>query len=392
MTDTNTLSQSRAERIAIVGGGAAGLACAWRLAGAGLSVTLIEAGEPGAGAMGASGGMLAAGYESALEVDAGHALSEAFSVFAQASADLWPGWAERLQAETGRALGYERRGSLTPLFTADESERAAAAVERARALGVETERLDSDGVGEAEPSLARSVGAIVFPGDGQVDNRALGLALSDGVRQRGVEIITGRRVTGLERTTGRVSGVQVEGADPIGADVVIISAGAADIPGAPGLVHMEPVKGQMIAFAAARPLAPSRIIRGFSIYLAAKPKMRLVAGATSEPGADDALTDDEAIARLTAAARTAIPGLAAVPVMQRWAGVRPCTRDLMPVIGEIEPGLMIAGGGYRNGVLLAPAMAEALAARLGVGEDWPSARPFAPDRDSLKDAAAGSQR
>ena len=383
MSDPTIIADQTTARIVIVGAGAAGLACAWRLAGAGSAVTLIEAGEPGTGALRASGGMLAAGFESAVELDPDHPLAGDFAALAHAAADLWPSWSERLQDESGRALGYERRGSLTPFFTAEDSERAAAAVERARALDVETARLDADGLADEEPSLAPALGAVVFPRDGQIDNRALGAALTDAARTRGVEIVRGREVTGLERAAGRVSGVALDLGEPIAADAVILAAGAAAAPGAPDTVAMEPVKGQMIAFAADRPLAPSRIIRSFSIYLAAKPAMRLVAGATSEPGRDDGRTDDEAVARLTEAARAAIPGLAAVPVMERWAGVRPRPADSMPIIGELEPGLFMAGGGYRNGVLLAPAIAEALAAKLGVGEDWPTARPFAPDRPAL---------
>lgn len=382
MSQDPSIPENSAARIVIVGAGAAGLACAWRLAGAGLPVTLVEAETPGAGAMGASGGMLAAGFESVIELAADHPLAGAFHRFAQASADLWPGWAERLQSETGLALGYERRGSITPILTVAESERAAAASERARALGVATERLDAAGLAKAEPSLAAGLGALVFPGDGQVDNRALGAALVDGVRARGVRLIKDRRVTGIERSGGAVSAVTLANGETIAAQVVIFAAGVHPFADSPTLA-MEPVKGQMIAFAADRPLAPSRIVRGFSIYLAAKPSMRLVAGATSEPGVMDETTDDDAIARLTEAARLAIPGLRAVPVTERWAGVRPRAADSMPVIGEVEPGVFLAGGGYRNGVLLAPAMAEALAAKLGVGEDWPSARPFSPHRSGL---------
>ena len=380
---SSSLTQSSRERIVIVGGGAAGLACAWRLAGAGLPVALIDAGEPGEGALRASGGMLAAGFECAVELQSDNPLAQAFVRFAGAAAELWPAWADRLQSESGRALGFERRGALTPIFTAEESERAAAAMERARELGVETRRWDGDAVADAEPCLADTLGALEFPHDGQVDNRALGIALVDAARARGVEMFRGRTVTGLERAGGRVSAVTLDRGDPIGAGAVIFAAGAATIPEVDAGLSMEPVKGQMIAFAAARPLAPSRIVRGFSIYLAAKPGVRLVAGATSEPGCADEDTDDAAIERLTEAARAAIPGLAAVPVADRWAGVRPRAADSMPIVGEIEPGVFIVGGGYRNGVLLAPAMAEALAAKLGEGEDWPSAAAFGPDRESL---------
>ncbi|MCR9130739.1 MAG: FAD-dependent oxidoreductase [Alphaproteobacteria bacterium] len=386
MSDTSIIADQAAGRIVVIGGGASGLSCAWRLAGAGLKVTLIEAGEPGGGALHASGGMLAAGFESAVELQPDHLLASAFVRFAEAASDLWPGWAERLQAESGRALGYERRGSIIPIFTAEESERAAAAMDRARALGIETSRYDAAALHEAEPSLARALGAIVFPRDGQVDNRALGKALTEAARGRGVDIIKGRSVTGLERSAGRVTGVTLDLGDPVDAEAVILASGTGAISGAPPVMAMEPVKGQMIAFAAARPVAPAHVVRGFSIYLAAKPGTRLVAGATSEPGVEDPGTDDEAIARLTAAARAAIPGLVAAPVMERWAGLRPRTADSMPVIGEVEPGLLAAGGGYRNGVLLAPAIAEALAAYLGVGEDWPSAAPFSPRRPGLTGA------
>jgi glycine oxidase len=386
MSDPSLIAEKAEGRIVIVGGGASGLSCAWRLAGAGLPVTLIEAGEPGRGALHASGGMLAAGFECAVELPTGHELASQFVRFAEASADLWPGWSDRLQSESGRALGYERRGAMLPIFTADESERAAAAMERARSLGLEAQRLDADAVRKAEPSLAPALGAILFPKDGQVDNRALGLALTEAARARGVTYITGRSVTGLERAGGRVKGVLLDQGDPVRAEVVILATGALSLPEGPSVMAMEPVKGQMIAFAAARPMAPAHVIRGFSIYLASKPGTRLVAGATSEPGLEDGNTDDEAIARLTEAARAAIPGLAAAPVMERWAGLRPRAADSMPVIGEIEPGVLAAGGGYRNGVLLAPAIAEALAAYLNVGEAWPSAAPFAPDRPALQDA------
>lgn len=383
MSDTPIIPESSRHRIVVVGAGAAGLACAWRLAGAGHAVTLIEAGEPGEGAMKASGGMLAAGYECTVELEEGRPLAEAFARLTEAAAELWPAWADRLQQESGRAVGYERRGSLLPIFSADESVRAAACAERARELGVRIERLDGEGVRNAEPSLAAALGGIAFPGDGQVDNRALGQALAEAASARGVKIISRRKVQALDRRAGAVAGVILDPDERIAADAVILATGVASLPDLPRQMAMTPVKGQMIAFAAQRPLAPSRIIRGFSIYLAAKPGMRLVAGATSEPDACDNVTDDEAVARLTAAARAAIPGLCAVPVMDRWAGVRPRSADSLPVIGELEPGLFAAGGGYRNGVLLAPAIAEALTAMIGKGEAWPAAAPFTPDRAGL---------
>ncbi|MFW5660672.1 MAG: NAD(P)/FAD-dependent oxidoreductase [Oceanicaulis sp.] len=380
----SNIVRNAALRIAVLGAGAAGLAAAWRLARDGHSVTVCDRGEAERSALWASGGMLAGGFEAGAELETDHPLAAAFADLARRGADLWPDWTARLEAETGMALGYERRGSLLPAFTAEESERASAVMERARALGFDATRLDAETVAESEPGLAATLGGIEFSGDGQLDNRALRDALLDALRAAGAAIETGE--ARLETEAGHVQTVVIDGKRRIKADLVVLASGAFNVDGAPAVAAAEPVKGQMVAFAAGRPLAPNRVVRGFSIYLAAKPGQRLVAGATSEPGKGGLETDDAAIEVLMAAARAAVPGLAAVPVSERWAGLRPRAADSMPVIGEAGPGLLIATGGYRNGVLLAPALAEAVAAYAATGRIEGAAAPFTPSRPGLAGA------
>ncbi len=378
---TPNIVRNHGLRIAVVGAGAAGLAAAWQLARAGHGVTVCDRGDPARSALWASGGMLAGGFEAGAELDPAHPLAGAFADLARRAAGLWPDWVKRLEAETGLALGYEQRGSLLPAFTAEESERASAVMERARALGYEANRLDAAAIAASEPGLAPSLGGVEFPGDGQLDNRALREALVDAVRRAGGVFETGE--ARIETVAGGAREVVMDETRRVTADLIVLAAGAFAVKGGPAAAMTEPVKGQMVAFAASRPLAPNRIVRGFSIYLAAKPGQRLVAGATSEPGEAGLETDDEAIERLVAAARRAAPGLAAVPVTERWAGLRPRSADLMPVIGEAGPGLLVAAGGYRNGVLLAPAIAEAAAAYAETGAIRGAAEPFGPDRASL---------
>ncbi|MEQ8406402.1 MAG: FAD-dependent oxidoreductase [Oceanicaulis sp.] len=375
------IGRNKALRIAVLGAGAAGLAAAWRLARDGHAVTVVDRGREEMSALWASGGMLAGGFEAGAELDPSHTLAEPFAELARRGADLWPDWTHRLEAETGRALGYERRGSLLPAFTAEESERASAVMERARALGFEANRLAADAVAQEEPGLAPTLGAIEFPGDGQLDNRALRAALIDAVTAGGGVFETG--VARLEGEIGRRV-LLLDGDRRVEADLIVLASGAFAVDGAPQIAAAEPVKGQMVAFAATRPLAPNRVVRGFSIYLASKPGQRLVAGATSEPGAARLETDEAAVEALVGAARRAAPGLSAVPVSERWAGLRPRSADSMPVIGEAEPGLVLAAGGYRNGVLLAPAIAEAVAAYAATGRIEGAAAPFTPDRPGLK--------
>ncbi|XBQ16068.1 MAG: FAD-dependent oxidoreductase [Oceanicaulis sp.] len=368
-------------RIAVAGAGAAGLFCALRLLDAGHEVVIADPAEPGRGALAASGGMLAGGFEAIAETAEDHALAEAFAGLADRAASLWAERAVRIGGSSD-ALGYERKGSLVPAFSAEQSERLAVLLDRARRLGVTARRLTAEEVAASEPGLAPTLGGLEFPGDGQVDNRALGPALADAVRLAGGDILKAR-VVKLQTFAGRVTGLALDDGREIGADLVVLATGADGIEGAPDTVRMVPVKGQMAAFAAGRPIAPNRIVRGFSIYLAAKPGGRLFAGATSEPGEASLDTDDAAIERLVEAARAVAPGLAAVPVLERWAGLRPMSADAMPVIGEAAPGLIAATGAYRNGVLLAPAIAEAVEAiaRTGDAPDW--AAPFSPARPAL---------
>lgn len=374
---------TQTEPIAIVGAGAAGLACAWVLSREGFAVTVVDEGLPTQNALWASGGMLAAGFECAFELDAKHALRAEFAALAARALELWPDWVARLEAEASMAVDFERCGSVTPILSAEESARAAQAATRARDLGFNPERWTEADLTAAEPSLAGHLGGLHFPDDAQLDNRKLAAALIAACQSQGVQFEVGRKATGLDFRAGQARGVILEGESIVSAAQIILATGASTLTGAVTPPAMTSVKGQMVAFAAARPLAPNRIVRSLSIYLAAKSGNRLIAGATSEVGCHDTNTDEAALKALTQAARALVPGLVAVPVTEQWAGLRPRSSDAMPILGELASGVIFAGGGYRNGVLLAPMIAEAVRSALVTG-DWPEiARPFGPNRASL---------
>jgi glycine oxidase len=378
------LSQNLAEHIVIVGGGAIGLASAWALCEKGVRVTVLEAGKAGEGALWASGGMLAAGFEACFELDPGHPLAASYADFLGRSLQLWRDWAPTLQARSGQALGYESQGSVTPAFTRAEVDRLDQAEALAKRFGVQATRVSGEALAHLEPALAKSCGALTFPHDGQLDNRALGRVLSDAVRSRGGEVVQQRRVTGLDRSAGQVRGVVLETGERLAADAVILATGAERFADMPAFAQMTPVKGQMIRFEASDTVAPKRVVRGLSIYLAAKSGGRLIAGASSEPGERSLETDSDTLERLKTAACAAMPALAGRPVVESWAGLRPCSSDAMPIVGETEPGLYLALGAYRNGVLTAPGMAELLLQALGADPGEDLARAFSPARPGLK--------
>jgi glycine oxidase len=375
------ITHSRPFRIAIAGAGASGLACAEALSRRGAHITLFSSGPAGQGALAASGGMLAAGFESAFEATE----IAAFSGIAFRALSLWDDYAARIERETGQSIGYERAGSITPAYTPDDVNRLNAAAARAQAAGIEVEALTGEAARSSEPALAIPLQALEFPSDGQVDNRALGQALRAIVLTRGGVL---HEDTPVIAVGGDADGSWVEtrrGRERF--DAVIVATGARLPQGlSQTLPRPTPVKGQMIAFDLPRAEAPRRIVRGLSIYLAAKPGGRLIAGATSEPGVDTPGTDDDAIARLADAARQVLPALNDRPVVERWSGVRPRVGTGLPVLGATEvANVFIATGGYRNGVLLAPAIGEALAGAVldGALPDWSATlRPLAPGGDN----------
>ena len=71
-------------------------------------------------------------------------------------------------------------------------------------------------------------------------------------------------------------------------------------------------------------------------------------------------------------------------VVESWAGLRPCSSDAMPIVGEARPGLYLVLGAYRNGVLTAPGMAELVVQALGASPRSACADFFSARRSGLK--------
>jgi glycine oxidase len=368
-------------RVAIAGAGAAGLACALALARAGHGVTIADSGTPGRGALWASAGMLAPGFETLFELDPAHPLADDFAALAARGAALW---ADRAGVEAALAPGHARPGVLVPLLDEADAARADAALARAARFGVSVEQLSAQAMHAAEPALSVTRAGLRFAHDGQIDNRALGPAWVEALRAAGGVVLGEAPVQAVETHQGRACALVLGDGRRIEADLIVLAVGTGQIDGAPALARAAPVKGQMIAWGRPAPVRLTHVVRHVSLYLAEKPDGRVIAGATSEPGQAGLDTDAAALAGLSERAGRLVPALAGLSPDEGWAGLRPRARDGMPVIGEAGPGLVLAGGGYRNGVLLAPAIADAIETLVRTGSlpEW--ATPFTPGRAGLR--------
>ncbi len=347
----------------IVGGGAIGCAIAAELAARGRSVTVIERAAPGAEASGAAAGMLAPQAEA-------HGPGPFFD-FALESRDLYPAWAGALADETGIDVGYRRTGLLRCAFETGSAQQWLSgeyAWQRAAGLPLTDLRLP-ELEGEVDGRLSGLVcEAILFPEEAVVDPRLLSRALWLLAERRGARVRTGVSVLRFWIDGGACRGVETD-EGRIGAGAVVDAAGAwaALDPALPLCVPVEPVRGQIVQLCVPRqPL--SRIVCSEDVYVVPRPDGTLLLGSTVEfVGFRKEVTAD-AVERLIAAAVRLLPAIAAARFVTAWSGLRPGTPDGLPVLGESPiPGLFFATGHFRNGILLAPVTAVAMADRLTDG-------------------------
>src|SRR5262249_41700057 len=147
------------------------------------------------------------------------------------------------------------------------------------------------------------------------------------------------------------------------------------------LPPVRPAKGQLVSFALpAGAHFPKHDTGDHHVYLVPRGN-RVMVGATVEDSGFDTSVTDAARDELLRSAVRILPPAADWPVAESWAGLRPRSADDAPVLGETAlSGLFVASGQFRNGILFAPAVAEALAAMV-TGREAPFAvAAFTPRR------------
>lgn len=360
-----------------------GCGIALRLCQAGARVTVLERSIPGAEASSAAGGILAPQME-----------AEAPGPFLELclrSRGLYPDFAAELQALSGVNVGYLPSGLLSLAFDEAGAQRLEATVSWQRASGLRAELLRTAEVLALEPQLSpRVVAAAHFPDDHQVDNRLLTRALTMAAARVGATFRTGH-VRGVVEEKGRAVGVDLDG-ETLRADAVVIAAGSWS-----GLVQgsavdprvVRPARGQMVQFQTRLPLF-SRVLFSDKGYVIPRADGRVIAGSTLEFAGFEKSVTAEGLHRILSLSMELCPALASAPVQETWAGLRPYTDDHLPILGAgALPGLFLATGHFRNGILLAPLTAR-LMAQVVLGERPPvDLAPFRFDRFPHRQAAGG---
>ncbi|WP_406234132.1 glycine oxidase ThiO [Nocardia sp. NBC_01009] len=360
--------------LAVVGGGAIGLAVAWRAAQAGWTVTNFDP-AVGSGASWVAGGMLA-------PLSEGWPGEDRVLEFGAASLARWPDFAGRVEAATGVHVFVADQTLTVALDGADAADLRTVA-DWVGGRGNELHLLDRAGVRACEPALARTVRAgLLAPAEPAIDNRRLLDALRQACVAEGVEF----------------RAESVAALDALPHDQIVLAAGAASAGLWPQL-PVRPVKGEILRLRH-RPGAtppPTRVIRarvhGRPVYLVPRADGIVVGATQYEAGFDTAVTV-AGVRDLIADAEAVLPGIGEYELAEASAGSRPGTPDNLPLIGRLTDRIVAATGHGRNGMLAVPLTADAVLSVLdgtvlAAAEAADPQRFSAPRAPSLSSSAGG---
>jgi glycine oxidase len=287
-----------------------------------------------------------------------------------------------VEAGSGMHVGFRALGTLEAALDDDHARLLAARAERLVAHRLPVEVLDGEQARALEPGLSPAArGALLFGDEASVDARALARAVATAAARAGATFVQGQ-VRRIATEGGRATGVDHE-SGRIDAGAVVLAAGSWSMlvegHGLPPRA-VRPVRGQ-IAVLDTRPPLLSRVVFSGNGYVVPRPDGRILCGSTMEEVGFEKAVTAGGLRHVLEVGIEIAPALARAPVVESWANFRPASPDGEPILGAGEvPDLFYATGHTRNGILLAPVTADAIAA-IVLGEPSPvDLAPFSPAR------------
>ena len=347
----------------VAGAGVAGLWLTVKAARAGLSVMLVERGNPGDGASG--------GFLGALMPHSPERWNAKKQFQLQALIGLEDEIA-RLESETGVSCGYRRVGRVLPLTS-----------ERARTTALER-------ISEAQTNWGGRFGYqvshtsdwadwpnILYAPRGVVHDSLsarlsppglLAALLSSLAVMPNIDL---RLATAVVDVTPDKRTATLSDGTTTGYGHVVIANGVDAFPMIARAAGLPPqslgggVKGQAALLdAEVSPDLP--VVYDDGVYVIAHENGRVAIGSTSEREFDDPRSTDDKLDDIVARARKLCPLIKHAPVIRRWAGVRPRAVGRDPMLGPVPgaPGMLAMAGGFKISFGIAHRMADCLVAQV----------------------------
>lgn len=344
----------------VVGAGIIGACLSYRLARAGLHVTILDAGGAHSGASGGSWAWL----------NAVSAREKSYFDLRQASLKAY----HALEEELSGRLHIDWTGCLVwddSMYSKDMG------TPLQNNWGGDARVVDANEIRTLEPLLTSPPeGAIFSPEDGLVDGAQATQTLLDAAQSLGARCAFGRQVLSLTKEDGRVTGVQTD-FGTLHADVTVLTAGT----GIPDLLSPFDIAlptanraGLLITTAPVKKRL-TRAIWTNTVHIKQLSDGRLVIGENQH--APGALDDPEAtIDQMIDTTQKLLPALGVLSVEGTTIATRPIPGDGYPIVGAI-PSL---DGAYlamtHSGFTLAAIIATLLSQEIMEGQQAPLLEPY----------------
>ena len=343
------------------------MSIAWRLAQQRAGVTVLEAGTVGGEASWAAAGMLAPGGE----IDE----ASSWSSFALESLRLYPSFIEELEEEAGSRIDYRQSGAIDLAFTESEWSDLQTRAHRQRPLGIESSPISSNSL----PRLVQNDfhGAMFYPEDAQVNPREIVQSLKRACTARGVVVCEREAAAGIQCSEHFASVQSVR--QTYTSSWVVLAAGAwsSSIPLCVDGQDRDtprsfPVRGHLLGYQI-EPNSLPPILRHGHTYILQRAGGFTIAGGSSEQAGFNRELNGAIVADIGKRAARLIPALSNPTP---WLGFRPATESPGPTLERLAGSrVWMAYGHYRNGILLAPATAQRLAANLTASSEMGCSLP-----------------
>jgi sarcosine oxidase subunit beta len=347
----------QSEEIVIVGAGIMGCAIAYSLAERGVKdIVVLERDEIGRGAT----------------ADAAGGIRQQFSTETNVRLATWSVrvW-ERFAETFGQDISLRQQGYLFLLNRESDREVFERNLAMQQRLGVPSQWVTRDDIRELNPHILLDdiYGGTFCPEDGWVDTYAATIGYAKAARARGVDIVEGEPVTGLDQSGGRITGVTTA-SGPISAPLVILCTG--------------PQTRQTGALAGVEiPVDPYRrmsfVTEPFDVLPASLPMtidftsglyfhpesggFLFGMGNRDEPSTFEKTVDEEWMGVTVEALVERCPAFESASILNGWAGFYEVTPDDNPVLGftgDVE-GLAVAAGFSGHGFMQGPAIGACMA-------------------------------
>ena len=363
--------------VVIIGCGVVGAAIAYELSKiAGLTVTVIDKQFPAQGATGSALGVLMGVIS--------HKIKGRAWQMRQASIQRYETLIPELEALTGRKIPFNRQGILMLCSEGEDLADWEKLIEIRASRGWQLEIWDAAKVLSLCPQL-NCDRAIYSPQDRQVEPVALTLAMVDAAKRNGVTFHFGVAVEEYHLSSVSTNSIGVTSKLPRlqDGDWLVMAAGLGSLPALKGILppltsnltlnskiplSLIPVLGQALHLRLEQPLGRpdfQPVITSDDVHIVPVGGGDYWVGATVEfPSmGDEFMSAPEKLEVVRQQAIAFCPALAAAAIVKTWSGLRPRPDGLpAPLIGHLQgfSNVLLATGHYRNGVLLAPATAEAI--------------------------------